>query len=77
MKMDRTTLNRKRRQFKELKLVGVSDIAKELEWTNGKVSTYNMRGKFPEPVGIVGGRPVWLRDEITPYLRQLKEEENK
>lgn len=70
--MDRTTLNRKRRQFKELKLLGVTDIAKLLGWTNSKVTLYAQRGKFPQPVGEIGGRPVWLRDEIEPYLQELK-----
>lgn len=67
--MDRTTYNRKRRQFKELHLLGVSDIAKLLGWTNSKVAVYMSRGKFPAPIGEVGGRPVWLQEQIEPYLK--------
>lgn len=73
MKADRATINRKRRQFRELKLLGVSDIARQLGWTNSKVVTYVNRGKLPQPVGEVGGRPVWLEVELKPYFRELGE----
>jgi hypothetical protein len=70
--MDRTTYNRKKRQFKEMQLVGVSDIAKIMGWTNSKTSLYYQRGKLPAPIGEVGGRPVWLKDSILPYVSEYK-----
>jgi hypothetical protein len=69
--MDKAAYNRKRRQFKNLKLIGVSDIAQLMGWTNSKVTVYYQRGKLPEPIGEVGGRPVWLKDQLLPYIEEM------
>ena len=70
--MDKTAYNRKKRQFKNLQLVGVTDIARMLDWEPKKVGVYMTRGKFPKPVGEVGGRPVWFKEQIEPYVAELK-----
>ena len=69
--MDKATRNRKKRQFKNLKLMGVTDIAERLGWTVSKVSLYVSRGNFPEAIGTVGNRPVWLGEEMEPFIEQL------
>lgn len=50
--------------FKDLELMGVTDIAKEWGWPKNKVSTYAIRGKLPQPMGEIGGRPVWTRKQL-------------
>ena len=71
--MDKTTFNRRRRQFKEMDLVGISDIARMLGWELKKATLYKTRGKFPEPLGEVGGRPVWFRAQVAPVVKKLLE----
>lgn len=68
-----------KKKFEDLDLVGVSDIAKILGWPMSKVTSYRSRntgvgGKFPEPIGEVGGRPVWLRSQFVELKTKLEEE---
>jgi hypothetical protein len=65
--------------FKELDLVGISDIARLLGWPMSKVTSYRSRNtgigaRFPEPLGEVGGRPVWTRSQFTEFKNTLQEE---
>lgn len=53
-----------KQKIDELQLVGVMDIAKLLNWSAPKVTTYMTRGKLPEPVTEISGRPVWYKPEI-------------
>lgn len=50
--------------FKELELMGVTDIAREFGWHKAKVTMYVQRGKLPQPMGVVGGRPVWTMKQL-------------
>lgn len=50
------------------RLLGVTDVAKELGWTKAKVSEYRRRGVLPPPITEIGGRPVWTEKQI----RELK-----
>lgn len=68
-------LTKQRKQFKDLKLMGVSDISKLYGWTPSKITLYTQRGKFPQPIGEVGGRPAWLKDQIEPYFIQKAQEQ--
>lgn len=70
--MDTRTLNRKKRQFKALDLIGVSDIAKMAGCPNSKVTIYVQRGILPEPIGEVSGRPVWMKAQVEPYIKALE-----
>lgn len=65
--------------FQQLDLVGVSDIAKILGWKMSKVTSYRSRntgvgGQFPEPIGEVGGRPVWTRSQFQSIEKMAAEE---
>ena len=51
-------------------LYGVTDVAKELNWSKQRVTTYKSRGIIPEPIGHIGGRPVWLKIQITELKKQ-------
>lgn len=53
-------------------LMGLSDVAKVFGWTNGKTSMYNKRGTIPKPVGEIGGRPVWWKDDVLEYKKTLE-----
>jgi hypothetical protein len=52
------------------KLLGVTDVARELGWTKGKVSEYRRRGILPEPVTRIGGRPVWTEEQILKWKKE-------
>jgi hypothetical protein len=54
-------------------LLGVSDVAKLLGWQNKKVSVYKERKSFPDPIGEIGGRPVWWKEDIVKYQKTLEE----
>ena len=73
--MDSRQLRYKKQTFQKLQLMGLTDIAKELKWTNSKVKIYMDRGVLPGPIGEVGGRPVWLRDQLEPYFAKHKTKE--
>lgn len=55
--------------FKELELMGVTDIARKFGWSKGKVTVYVNRGKIPPPMGEVGGRPVWTMKQLENVKR--------
>lgn len=59
--MNRNTV---KKRLDELELVGVIDIAKLLNWSAPKVTTYINRGKLPEAIAEISGRPVWYKPEI-------------
>lgn len=53
-------------------LLGIQDVADELDWSPNKVSTYYLRGgKFPCPATHVGGRPCWTRAQIDSYKNTI------
>lgn len=66
--------------FSKLELVGVSDIARILDWPMSKVTSYRSREtlgngrSFPKPIGEVGGRPVWTRSQFTQLKEELEKE---
>lgn len=62
------------KRLEELELVGVLDIAKLLNWSAPKVTTYAARGKLPDPVGKISGRPVWYKQEIIQTAMEQKPE---
>lgn len=71
--LDRTKFNKQKRQFKELGVMGITDVAEALGWTPSKTRLYVDRGLLPGPVGEVGKRSVWLKIQIEPYMRREQE----
>lgn len=69
--MEKRKKARRIQQFKTLDLMGVKDIAEALDWSKAKVVVYTQRGKLPEPIGEVSGRPVWLGEEIKTHIEGL------
>lgn len=65
--------------FEQLDLVGVSDIAKMTGWKMTKVTSYRTRGilDLPDPIGYVGGRPVWTRRSVISAVQEAKAKERK
>ncbi|WP_028778762.1 helix-turn-helix transcriptional regulator [Shimazuella kribbensis] len=51
-------------------LLGLTDIVEEFGWSKQKITTYRNRGKFPEPIGLIGKRPVWSRAQIKDYMNK-------
>lgn len=60
-------------------LLGTSDVADVLGWSVKKVSAYSSAGKdgFPKPIGTIGKRPVWYRDDIIRYQEKRKREKKR
>ena len=56
-----------RKDLNKLELVGVADIAELFDWKMSKVAVYNGRGKLPEPIAEISGRPVWHKPHILDY----------
>lgn len=52
-------------------LITSKEVGDILNWSTQKVREYRVRGVLPEPVGAVGGRPVWLKSHIIRY-KELK-----
>ena len=65
-------IKKERSYFKRLELMGVTDIAELLGCSKPTVSNLYKRGQFIEPVGIVSGRPLWLKKEVLFYLERRK-----
>lgn len=51
----------------EVDLVGVTEAAEILGWDKRRVSTYQARGSFPEPVARISAGSIWLRSQIEDY----------
>lgn len=58
------------RKYSLDELLGASDVAEILGWDIRKVSAYTKTGKagFPQPIGVIGKRPIWRREDIERYL---------
>jgi predicted DNA-binding transcriptional regulator AlpA len=48
-------------------LVSASDLARVWGVSKTRLTVLTHRGSFPEPVGTVGGRPVWLAGEAQDW----------
>ena len=57
------------RKYSLDELLGASDVAEILGWDIRKVSAYTKTGKagFPQPIGAIGKRPIWRREDIERY----------
>ena len=57
------------RKYSLSELLGASDVAEILGWDIRKVSAYTKTGKagFPQPIGTIGKRPIWRREDIERY----------
>jgi len=60
--------------YKLYDLLGTVDVAEILGWSKNKVSAYASTGKdgFPKPIGMIGRRPVWYRDDILRYKERKR-----
>lgn len=60
-------------------LIGLAEAAHILGWDRRKVATYISRDAFPEPITRVAAGPLWTRQQIEEYKKQIdkrqKEEE--
>jgi hypothetical protein len=55
-------------------LYGQKEFAAIIGWDDRKLRVYYQRGKLPEPFALVGGddgRPVWTREQIEQYKRDM------
>lgn len=53
----------------ELKLVGCKELADMIGWDPRRLSTYQRRGKLPDPDYCIAAGPVWL--ESNPKLQEF------
>lgn len=60
-----------KRKFEELDLVGTVEAAEIVGWTSSKFALYHKRGKTPEPIGFIGGRPAWTRRQIHDFKETI------
>lgn len=68
-------IKKHRQYFKEIELLGVTDLAELLDVNKSRISRLYKSDKFVDPVGLVGGRPVWLKEEVLFYLERKRENE--
>ena len=61
-------IKRQKQYFKEMQLLGVTDLAELLDMSKSRISTLYKSDRFIDPVGKIGGRPVWLKEEVLFYL---------
>ena len=54
--------------FNDLGLIGTVEAAEMVGWPPAKFAMYHSRGKVPEPVGFVGGRPAWTKRQIECFI---------
>jgi hypothetical protein len=47
-----------------MKYYGITELAKELNWSVQKAHAYYSREKFLEPVARVGSRPLWSKKQV-------------
>ena len=66
------TIKKKKKVFKSIELMGVTDIAELMNLDKSTISNMHKRGKFVEPLGMIGGRPVWLKEEILFYMERKR-----
>lgn len=52
------------------RLLGVTEVGRELGWDRAKVATYRRRGALPEPAVVVGNRPFWTERQIIKYKQE-------
>ncbi|NLW56960.1 MAG: hypothetical protein GX050_10195 [Firmicutes bacterium] len=65
--------------MKPLQFYGQVEFARELggNWSRQKIAVYYSRGLLPEPVGYVGKRPLWTKEQIEEFKKKLKEKEQR
>lgn len=51
-------------------LINSMEVAVILGWSIGKVSVYAQRGKLPDPIAYIGGRPIWARSQIEKFIKE-------
>lgn len=65
------TIDEQKKEFDKLELMGLTDVAEFLGWPKSKVGSY--RGQkikdFPDPIGEIGGRPVWTKKQIKAWRK--------
>ena len=60
-----------KQKFDDLQLMGTVEAAAFLGWSPSKFAVYHARGKTPEPIGFVGGRPAWTKRQIEIFKRTI------
>lgn len=60
------------KELEKLELIGLTDIAKMLDWNTSKVATYITRLTLPEPLVEISGRPVWHKPEVLKTAKHHK-----
>jgi predicted DNA-binding transcriptional regulator AlpA len=55
-----------------LDLVGVAEIAMELNISRGQVSRWALRDDFPAPVARLRMGPIWMRSDVQAWAKQRK-----
>ena len=53
-------------------LVGLKEAARILGWPTRKATTYRCRGLLPPPLVTLACGPVWWREDIEAYARQVR-----
>lgn len=60
-----------KRKFEALDLVGTVEAAEIIGWAPSKFALYHKRGKTPEPIGVIGGRPAWTKRQIIEFKENI------
>lgn len=60
------------KEIEKLELIGLTDIARLLDWNTSKVATYVLRGVIPDPLLEISGRPVWHKPEVLQAAKANK-----
>lgn len=55
--------------YHNVDLVGVQEAALLLGWDKRKVSTYMIRGSFPEPIQRLASGSIWTKQQILDYKK--------
>lgn len=71
------TIKKKKKYIKNIELLGVTDIAELMNLDKSTISNMHKRGKFVEPIRTIGGRPVWLKEEILYYMERKRGSDGK
>lgn len=53
--------------------VGIVEIAERLGYPRPTIDQWRARGIFPEPKGLVGGRPAWDWPDIQAWAQARKD----
>lgn len=61
--------------MKPLLFLGTSEVAEILGWDRRKVSVYYGRGKLPKPVALLKSGPVWAKEDIEQFKKEVEKNE--